>query len=49
MSTFEVNEPEEARFFAFDEPAADLGVAGADFFGNVEEGNFAMFIGIFEF
>jgi hypothetical protein len=49
LGAFVVKVPEEARFFCFNEPATDLGVTGADFFGNLDKGYFVMFIGIFEF
>lgn len=48
LGAFVVEVPEEAWFFRFDDPAADLSVTGPNLFGNFDEGYFAMFIGFFE-
>lgn len=49
LDAFMVELPKEARFSFFDKPTTDLNVTGSNFFGNVDEGYFVMFIGIFEF
>ncbi len=47
LGAFVVDEPEEAGLFVFDEPLANAGVGGVDFFGDAVEGDFASFMGVF--
>ena len=47
FGAFVVEEPDEAGGFVVDEPFMDLGVAGANFFGDSVEGNGSGFVGGF--